>query len=368
MSNNTDGNFNTANGAFALNFNSTGERNTAVGDSALNQNTEGNRNTATGNAALVVNTIGNANTAIGAAALFFNNASDNTAVGADALLANTTGDRNTASGVEALMSSTIGSANTAMGYQTLSSNTTGNLNTAIGHHALMSNTTEGGNTAVGGDSLTNYTGGGGGNTAIGDQALFASNTGSLNTALGFAAGANVTTASNTICINAEGENVSDSCYVGNIFGATSPGGIGVFVNANGKLGTVVSSRRFKHDIKPMEQSSEVIYRLNPVSFRYNAEIEPTRPLTFGLIAEDVEQVDPNLVARDKDGSPFSVRYDQVNAMLLNEFLKEHRTVKAQQKEIESLKQELKEQRALIEKVTARIETDKVGTQPVVDAL
>jgi hypothetical protein len=134
------------------------------------------------------------------------------------------------------------------------------------------------------------------------------------------------------------------------------------VNADGKLGAQVSSRRFKHDIKPMEQSSEVIYRLNPVSFRYNAEIEPTHPLAFGLIAEDVEQVDPELVVRDKDGNAFSVRYDQVNAMLLNEFLKEHRkneeqeaTIARQQKQIDALA-------AGLQKVSAELELSKGAPQ------
>lgn len=162
---------------------------------------------------------------------------------------------------------------------------------------------------------------------MGDQALLHS-TGDHNTALGFNAGMGVTNASNVIAIGADGTNVGDSCYIGNIWQQTG-GSQAVYVNSDGKLGAQVSSRRFKHDINPMAQSSELIYRLNPVSFRYNTEIEPTHPLAFGLIAEDVEQVDPDLVACDKDGKAFSVRYDQVNAMLLNEFLKEHRTVQTQ---------------------------------------
>ena len=185
---------------------------------------------------------------------------------------------------------------------------------------------------------------------------------------------NVTTADNVICIGLVGANVDDSRCIGNIWQQTG-GSQAVFVNADGKLGAQVSSRRFKHDIKPMERSSEVIYRLNPVSFRYNTEIEPTRPFAFGLIAEDVEQLDPVLVARDKDGKAFSVRYDQVNAMLLNEFLKEHRrvekleaTVAQQQTSFQSklAEQEMQIQALAsgLQKVSARVGMSKPATKVV----
>ena len=345
---NTNGQFNTANGEFALHFNTTGERNTAIGDSALYQNTEGNRNSALGNTALLLNSTGNNNVAVGAGALQDNNNNQNVAVGVDALSDNTDGFNNTAAGFRALFSNTEGAGNTAIGVTALTSNTTGSANTVCGLNGLRDNVI------------------GSFNTAMGDQALFHS-TGEHNTALGFNAGQSVTNANNVIVIGTDGANVNDSCYVGNIFG--QPGGSqAVYINSDGKLGAQVSSRRFKDEIKPMEQASEVIYRLKPVSFRYKEEIESTRLIGFGLIAEEVQAVNPDLVARDSSGKAYSVRYDQVNAMLLNEFLKEHQTVKAQQKEIDALKQELKDQKALIEKVTARLDSVNAGPQLVADKL
>jgi len=241
----------------------------------------------------------------------------------------------------------------------------------------MSNTTDGGNTAIGSDAFINNTSGGGGNTAIGDQALFASTTGGLNTALGFAAGANVTSASNTICIGADGENVSNSCYIGNIFGATSAAGVGVIVNAAGKLGTNPSSQRFKEQIKSMAQTSQALFALKPVTFRYKNEFDPTATPQFGLVAEEVETVNPDLIVRDKEGNPYSVRYDTVNAMLLNEFLKEHKKVLAletqlaqQQKEFGSkLSQQEKQIESLsagLQKVSAQLEMSKPAPEVAVN--
>src|SRR5262249_44689903 len=154
----------------------------------------------------------------------------------------------------------------------------------------------------------------------GSGALLNNTSGSNNIGLGDDAGFFVSTAEHVICIGAAGEDVSDSCYIGNIWNQ-SGGSQAVYVNSQGKLGAQVSSGRFKTEIKPMEQASEVIYGLKPVSFRYKLEIEPTRPIGFGLIAEEVEKVNSDLVVHDKEGKPHSVRYDQVNAMLLNEFLK-----------------------------------------------
>jgi len=142
----------------------------------------------------------------------------------------------------------------------------------------------------------------------------------------------------------------------------------VFINSSGKLGTTTSSRRFKEEIKPMDKSSEAVLALTPVTFRYKKEVDSDGIPQFGLVAQDVEKVNPDLVVRDKEGKPYTVRYDQVNAMLLNEFLKEHRTVQAQQQEIDALKQELRDQKALIDKVTARIGLDTTGSQLVVDKL
>jgi hypothetical protein len=340
-----------------LYFNTIGERNTAIGDSALYFNTEGNRNTAIGNAALVLNVTGDNNTAVGAGALQFNHADGNTAIGADALSHNNEGLYNVAVGTFALDSNTTGTSNTAIGFSALGSNSQGINNTAIGDSALQL-TTSSSNTAVGYGALLFNTNNGA-NTAVGWEALYASS-GQGNTALGHAVGDNVKTANNVICIGAHGADVNDSCYIGNIW--QQPGGSqAVYVNASGKLGAQVSSGRFKDEIKPMEEASEVIYSLKPVSFRYKPEIEPARPRGFGLIAEEVEKINSDLVARDTEGKPYSVRYDQVNAMLLNEFLKEHRkneeqqvNIERQQKQIEALTATVKEQASQIQKVSAQL--------------
>ena len=171
--------------------------------------------------------------------------------------------------------------------------------------------------------------------------------------MGEDAGFNVSTANNVICIGfgVGGANVSNSCYIGSIFGQTSSDGVAVFIDSAGKLGTLTSSRRFKEGIKPMEQASEVLFALKPVTFRYKKEIGAAGTSQFGLVAEDVEKVNPDLVVRDKEGNPYSVRYDQVNAMLLNEFLKEHRKVEQLEKQVEALT-------AGLEKVNAQVGVSK----------
>ena len=357
---NTEGDFNTANGEFALYFNTTGERNTAIGDSALYSNTEGSGNTAIGNPALLANTTGDDNTAIGASALRDNTTGfQNTATGANAL-SNNTGSGNTATGAFALNQNTTGSTNTANGSGALSSNVQGSDNTAIGYNAMQF-TTSSSNTAVGFHALL-FNNIACCNTAVGWAALEGS-TGQSNIALGHEAGSNVETASNVICIGIDGANVDNSCYVGNIW--QQPGGSqAVYVSASGKLGAQVSSKRFKDEIKRMEQASEVIYRLKPVSFRYKAEIEPARPRSFGLIAEDVEAVDPDLILRDKEGKPYTVRYDAVNAMLLNEFLKEHRKVQEQEATIAQLKSTLAKKETIDAHQQQQIEALTAGLQKV----
>src|SRR4029079_2589462 len=253
----------------------------------------------------------------------------NTALGVFALQLNATGESNTAVGANALSDNTTSDGNTAIGREALYLNNTIGGQTAIGYHALRNSNASGqfcfGNTAVGFNALEDSTDGCG-NTAVGTAALGSNTTGSTNVAVGLLAGNNVTTASNVICIGAGiGMNASNSCFIGKIW--NQPGGSqALYVNSDGKLGAQVSSRRFKDDIKPINQASEAIHRLRPVSFRYKAEVEPTRPLGFGLIAEEVEKISPDLVSYDQDGKPFAVRYDAVNAMLLNEFIKEHRKV------------------------------------------
>ena len=298
-----------------------------------------NQNTQFGVEALASNTRGDKNTAIGHRAMHDNRTGSlNTATGFQALSSNTSGDSNTATGLLALRSNVSGFGNTATGSRSLDSNTTGNFNTANGIQALSNNTTGSGNTADGLRALESNTSGTG-NTALGVDAGTHVTGGSYNTALGFAAGTAVTTANNVIAIgnNVSGENVSNTCYIGNIFGATSALGTAVYVNSLGKLGTVVSSRRFKDEIQPMDKASEAILALKPVTFRYKQEIDPGRSPQFGLVAEDVEKANPDLVVRDREGKVNTVRYEAVNAMLLNEFLKEHRTVQEQGATIAELK-------------------------------
>ena len=338
-------------------------RNTAEGDSALLSLTTGTENTAVGLSALASNRTGSFNTAIGAAALLANTVDENTATGARALLNNTTGDTNTADGAFALSSNTTGKSSTAIGDSALLSNTTGNGNTANGVNALFSNRNGGSNTANGvGALIANVTGNF--NTANGASALLNNTSGNSNIALGAGTGANVSTASNVICIGIAGQNVNNSCYIGQVFGALSPGGTAVFINSNGKLGTMQSSRRFKGDIKPMEQASKALFALKPVTFRYKKEIDAAGTSQFGLIAEDVEKINPDLVVRDKEGKPYSVRYDQVNAMLLNEFLKEHRKVEEQGAMIARQQKQIDALTVGLQKVSAQLEASKPAPQVV----
>jgi hypothetical protein len=355
----------TALGAFALFSNTTGQFNTAAGAFALLSNTIGQNNTATGFGALQTNTTGTESTAIGASALYNDKGVGyNTATGAFALFSNTRGAENIAIGDESLMSNTVGNNNNAIGSLSLHDNTRGGANTGVGDKVLISNTAGNNNVAVGQSALqSNKTGNQ--NTAIGSLTL-PSSTGSNNIAVGFESGENVSTANNVICIgtNVRGNNVNDACYIGNIFGSTSSNGVAVFVNSNGRLGTRTSSARFKNEIKPMDKASEAILALRPVSFRYKKEIDPARTSQFGLVAEEVEKVNRDLVVRDKEGKAYSVRYDQVNAMLLNEFLKEHHQVQdlktivtGQQKRIEALT-------AGLQKVSAEIQMSKPATKIV----
>ncbi len=380
---NTAGFSNTANGDSALFNNTIGNGNTATGSDALVSNTEGSNNTASGVEALSSNTTGGENTANGVFALFANTEGiDNTATGVGALENNTVGNSNTATGFDALLSNNTGINNTANGAGALGSNVIGNNNTATGVLALPGSTGDG-NTALGFEALFNNSTGGA-NTAIGLGALISNSTGINNTALGFAAGSGVTTASNVICIGAAfpGANVSNSCFIGNIFGVTL-GDVGtpVLVDSAGQLGTISSSRRFKKEIKPMDSASESVLALKPVTFRYKSAKKGTPQ--FGLIAEEVAAVNSDLVVRDKNGEIYTVRYDAVNAMLLNEFLKEHKkveeqgrkaleqeatiaelksTVVQQQKGMEILMAQLKEQAAQIQKVSAQVEMSRPAPQ------
>jgi hypothetical protein len=354
--------------------------NTAEGHNALFSLTGGAYNTAVGFLSLKSDTKGQFNTAIGAGALLANVGDqstgagvENTATGAGALLNNTTGCCNTANGVFALFSNTNAAENAAFGTNALFSNIEANDNSAFGYEALKSDT-GGGNTAVGAYSLRANTNGVL-NTAVGESALVANTTGSSNIALGYLAGGNVTTADNVISIGSFGQNLSDSCFIGTpgvhtntyiagINGATVVSGTPVLIDNSSKLGTTTSSKRFKQDIKPMGKTSEALLSLKPVTFRYKKEIDPAGTPQFGLVAEEVEKVNPALVVRDKEGRPFSVRYDQVNAMLLNEFLKEHRKVEEQQATIEKLESTVVQQQKGMEALTSRLDQQAAQIQKV----
>ncbi len=366
-------NFTTAEGCKALNSLTTGAGNTAVGWYSLFGNSTGSFNTAVGAGALDLNTADN-NTAVGVAALLLNiTGTNNTANGAFALFSHVSGNGNTANGWHALFSDTSGQVNTAIGAGALASDDNGfngSFNTAVGASALFSNN-GGDNTAVGAGALQGNTSGNE-NLAIGVSALVTNQTGNRNIALGSFAGSGLMTGSDNIYIGynlgaTAGE--SNACYIKSIFGQTNNLGSAVFIDANNKLGTLTSSKRFKEDIQPMDKASDALFALKPVSFHYKKQIDPAGKSQFGLVAEDVEKVNPDLVVRDKEGKAYSVRYDQVNAMLLNEFLKEHKKVQSleaqlaqQQKEFGSkLSQQEKQIESLsagLQKVSAQLEMSR----------
>jgi Chaperone of endosialidase len=325
---------------------------TAEGTKALQSLTTGVANTAVGWFSLFANSTGGYNTAVGAGALDLNAADNNTATGAAALLLNTTGNNNTANGTDALVYNDSGSFNTAVGIESLFYNTTGGQNTAVGRDALANNTT------------------GSHNIALGSSAGVSLVTGDYNIDIG---NFGVFDEADTIRIG-DGDRQT-ATYIAGISGVVVPGGVTVIIDSNGHVGTVVSSQRFKDQIKPMDKASEAIFALKPVTFRYKQKIDPKGIPQFGLVAEEVEKVNPDLVVRDKEGKPYSVRYDQVNAMLLNEFLKEHRKVQEQEMAITQLKKDfdstiaqftarLHGQAEQIQKVNAQLEASKPAPQVV----
>jgi len=379
----TSGNHNTATGFQALFSDTTGTANTATGHNALGSNTIGKDNTATGGGVLGSNTTASENTGTGHHALNANTTGvNNTGTGSLALASNSTGNNNTANGFEALALNTTGSNNTATGIEALLNNKTANFNVAYGESALFSNTTGGANTAIGSGALVHNTTASL-NTAVGTNALFSNTTGTNNIAFGNSAGTNLTTGSNNIDIGAPGvagesgkirigtSSTATGTFIAGISGKTVASGVGVIINSSGQLGTVTSSARFKEAIKPMNTASEAILALKPVTFRYKHELDPDGVPQFGLIAEEVEKVNPDLVVRDEDGKVNTVRYEAVNAMLLNEFLKEHYKVEhqdarlakqeaiicQQQKQIEALT-------SIVQKVSDQIAFSKTAPQLV----
>jgi hypothetical protein len=334
--------------------------NTAEGQNALLSLTSGTYNTGVGLFSLFGNAEGSFNTAIGAGALLANTAHQNTAIGAGALLSNTDGVKNTAHGAFALFGNTAGNSNTASGVGALFNNSTGFNNTAIGYNTLLSNTTAGDNTAIGTTALFSNTTGEF-NIAIGSQALRDNVTGDSNTAIGDSAGFNITGSGN-VCIGAGVNGVageSNITRIRNVYGSVATERA-VYVTSDNRIGTLSSSRRYKEQIMPMEKASEAIHSLSPVSFRYKKEVDPARSLCFGLIAEDVAEVNPNLVTLDCEGKPETVRYEAINAMLLNEFLKEHQAFVEERRKVEKLEATVSRQQKQIEVLAAGLE--KVSNQ------
>ncbi|PYK45329.1 MAG: hypothetical protein DME53_05540 [Verrucomicrobia bacterium] len=326
----------------------------------------------------------NDNTAEGEDALFdldVNNSTDNTAVGFDAMSLTTVTFGNTAVGSQAMEFAGSGSFNVAIGFEALFQNGPGNDNTAVGASAMGLNGFGNNNTAMGNGALFFNTNGNS-NTCLGFNALNNA-TGSSNIALGSEAGINLTTGSNNIDIGNKGK-AGESQYIrigtkgtqthtliAGISGATVAGGVGVIIDTNGHLGTVVSSERFKDAIEPMDKASEAILALKPVTFHYKHELDPEGIPQFGLVAEEVEKVNPDLVARDAEGKPYTVRYEAVNAMLLNEFLKEHKAfaeerckVQEQGATIVRLEKQVEMLSTGLQKVSAQLELSKPPPQTV----
>jgi hypothetical protein len=385
------GNFNTGTGAGALAL-TTASGNTATGAGAMLLTTSGRRNTAAGEDTLLYNDTGLYNGAFGAFALFNNtNGFSNNAMGDSALLSNVHGAQNTAVGDLALANNDftaagLGNFNTAVGAETLLDNTNGDSNNAVGAYALNGNTIGLFNQAMGVLALSSNLVGSA-NIAIGDSALVNAGTGgpsSFNTVIGDAAGGALTSGSDNIYIGATSGGPAvesgairigdplfvSGCWIAGIFGNLTPG-VPVFINASGKLSTTPSSQRYKEDIKRMDKASEALFALNPVTFRYKKEFDATGTPQFGLVAEEVAKVSPDLVYRDNQGKIYSVRYEAVNAMLLNEFIKEHRTVEKQQAtmasqeaQIKWLTETVKQQATQIQKVSAQVEMIRPTPQVV----
>ena len=291
----------------------------------------------------------------------------NTAVGTEALLDLTTGQDNTALGFRALTNNTVGSLNTAVGSAALRDNRNSNRNTATGYRALATlrfNASD--NTANGYLALANNIGKN--NTAVGSFALFNNSTGDNNIALGKTAGTNITGNDNidigdrgvagesgTIRI---GSAAQTRTFIAGISGQAVSGSP-VYVNAGGQIGTLPSSESFKEEIKPMDTVSEAILAVEPVTFRYKKELDPTGIPQFGLVAEKLATANPDLVERDAEGKPYTVRYDAVNAMLLNEFLKEHRRVQDLESALEQLTASLKAQDLKIQKMSDQLTAARI---------
>jgi trimeric autotransporter adhesin len=368
---NTTGNYNSAVGYQALYANTTASGSSAFGYQALDSNATGDDNSAVGYQALTANTTGFSNTAVGRWALRANTTGgSNSAVGQSALAVNTTGSSNSAFGDLALYRNTAGFSNSAVGDHALYSNTTGAANSAVGTGALGSNTTAESNSAYGVSALGAHTTGNG-SSAFGAQALLQHSSGSYNTAVGAGAGGNLVTGSynlyldnlggastesNTIRIGNDGYHIAT--YVAGIYGKTSASGIAVYVNSSGQLGTTTSSRRYKEQIADMDAESDVLMNLRPVSFYYRPELDETHTRQYGLVAEEVAELAPELVVHDGMGAPQAVRYHFVNAMLLNEVQKQRRLVEEQKTTIGSQESRIQDLEARLARLEAALAADR----------
>ena len=363
---------NTAVGISAL-INNAGNANTAVGNSALQANTSGSTNTADGYFALISNTTGAGNTAVGSFALLHHTTgNNNTALGTTAFQSNIDGSNNIGVGPNALYSNSSGSYNVGVGASALESNTKGSNNVAIGQDALVNVINDDFNVGIGPGALELLTTGTN-NVAVGNTALQQLGSGSSNIALGAGAGSYVTSGSNNIDLGNIGTS-SDSntirvgtsdtqtqTFVAGISGSTSPSGVPVYVNSNGQLGTSPSSLRFKEQVRDMGDSSSSLMKLRPVTFLYKSEYaKGERTLQYGLIAEEVANVYPELVAYDNDGQPYSVRYQYITTMLLNEVQKQYhraeaeaKVITAQEQKIDGLEQRLSRLESLIPQTVAQ---------------
>ncbi|HEU0208172.1 MAG TPA: tail fiber domain-containing protein [Candidatus Udaeobacter sp.] len=359
-------NYCTAEGCNALQLLGSGLGNTGIGWSSLSSVGDSSFNTGVGVGALTLNSA-DSNTAVGAAALLLNTAgTQNTAIGTDALVYNANGNYNNAVGMSALRNNIDGFANNAVGTGALEANIHANSNTAIGDAALSNNDSTGhgianSNTAVGAGALTN-------NVDGADNIALGVNAGSLASGNNniYIGDAGTSDESNVIAIGALAATGTPytKCFVGgvaNVFPGSNFESV-VIDSLDGQLGVTPSSARYKKDIKPMDKSSKAIFSLKPVTFHYKNDT--TNTSQYGLIAEEVAKVNPALVALDKEGKPHSVQYMKIDAMLLNEFLKEHRTVQKQQKELDALKTELKKQAELVQKVSDKVESNKSVPQTV----
>jgi hypothetical protein len=364
-----DARLNTIAGASAMPPNS-GLSDTAFGYATLSSNTTGSNNTAFGAYSLNSNTNGSLNTAIGGSALRFNTAGiQNNATGSASLYNNTTGSLNVADGYGALYSNTIGGANAAIGWEALFSNSTGGDNVAMGYFSAYFN-------ATGTD-----------NTAIGFSALSQNTDGSNNIAVGSNSGTNMTSGSNDIYIGNPAPGPESGAirigtggqqtqaFIAGISGVTT--GLtasAVVIDANGQLGTISSSRRYKEDIEAMGDASERLFQLRPVKFHYKQpDASGSKPIQYGLIAEEVAEVFPELTVYNKDGKPESVAYHLLAGLLLNELQKEHQTVQAERAELDAMKlqvakvQELEQKLVVFEQITSDLRAQQVALKKALDS-